>query len=973
MASTNEAVAALLREYAELLAITGGDPFRARNYEKAAKAVAGYAGDIGAMPDAALTQIPGVGKSIAGKIAEYQRTGTIAAVDELRKRIPPGVRELTRVPGLGPKRALVLSSELGIATIADLEAALSEGKLRNLAGFGAKSEERILRGLQVMTHDRVLLSVAMNTATEIVAALGSRTEQVTYAGSLRRMRETVGDVDILATAAADARAAQLMDAFRDLSGEVIVSGPAKTSIRVPKAGGSLQVDLRVVRPEAWGAALQYFTGSQAHNVAVRQIAIKNGLKLSEYGLFRNEELIASATEVEVYAALGMEWVPPTVREDTGEVEAALRKQTPRYVTDNDIRGDLHTHTNLTDGVASLADMIAAAETKGYAYYAVTDHAPNLFMQRMTDEKMLAQRAALAAITSSMTLLHGTELNIAPDGSVDWDEDFLAGFDICVASVHSHFDQDRKDMTRRFIIACENPRVNIIGHPLTRKIGRRPPVDVDLDELFRAAARTGTALEVNASPERLDLPGEHIRRAKDAGVRFAVDTDAHSIGHLDNMKYGVGTAQRGWLTADDVINAWPLEALLEFLRKGRSPRRLLASSIGSMRARDVVFVDGVRTPFGKSGPKGIYAETRADDMVVRVIRELLRRNPNLPKDRIGEVAIAATTQIGDQGLTIGRSAAILAGLPASVPGFAIDRMCAGAMTAVTTVAGEVALGAADVAIAGGVEHMGRHPMGEGVDPNPRFISEHLVDESALFMGMTAENLHDRFPAITKERADAYAAASQRKVAEAYQAGKIQPDLVPMAIRTAELGWGWATKDEPPRPDTTIETLAGLKTPFRPHGRVTAGNSSGINDGATGCVIAAEEVAAELGLSAKMRLVDFSFAGVEPEVMGVGPVPATEKLLARNNLTMDDIGLIEINEAFAVQVLVFLDHFKIADDDPRVNPWGGAIALGHPLASSGVRLMIQLARQFAARPEVRYGLTTMCVGLGMGGTVLWERVR
>ena len=387
---------------------------------------------------------------------------------------------------------------------------------------------------------------------------------------------------------------------------------------------------------------------------------------------------------------------------------------------------------------------------------------------------------------------------------------------------------------------------------------------------------------------------------------------------------------------------------------------------------MVFVDGVRTPFGKSGPTGIYAQTRADDLVVRVIRELLRRNPDLPKDRIGEVAIAATAQIGDQGLTIGRSAAILAGLPVTVPGYAIDRMCAGAMTAVTTVAGEVALGAADVAVAGGVEHMGRHPMGEGVDPNPRFVSEHIVDESALFMGMTAENLHDRFPAITKDRADAYAAASQHRVAKAYADGKIQPDLVPMAIRTAELGWGWATVDEPPRPDTTVETLAGLKTPFRPHGRVTAGNSSGINDGATGCLIAAEEIAAELGLSAKMRLVDFQFAGVEPEVMGIGPVPATEKLLARNNLTMDDIGLIEINEAFAVQVLAFLDHFKIDGDDPRVNPWGGAIALGHPLASSGVRLMIQLARQLAERPDVRYGMTTMCVGMGMGGTVLWERI-
>jgi acetyl-CoA acyltransferase len=392
----------------------------------------------------------------------------------------------------------------------------------------------------------------------------------------------------------------------------------------------------------------------------------------------------------------------------------------------------------------------------------------------------------------------------------------------------------------------------------------------------------------------------------------------------------------------------------------------------MRAREVVFVDGVRTPFGKSGPKGIYAETRADDLVVRVIRELLRRNPNLPKDQVGEVAIAATTQIGDQGLTIGRSAALLAGLPASVPGYAIDRMCAGAMTAVTTVAGTVALGAADIAIAGGVEHMGRHPMGEGVDPNPRFLSEHLVDESALFMGMTAENLHDRFPSITKERADAYALGSQQKVAAAYAAGKLQPDLVPMAIRTRELGWGWATVDEPPRPETTMEGLRALKTPFRPHGRITAGNSSGINDGATGCIIAAEEVARELGLTAKMRLVDFSFAGVEPEVMGIGPVPATEKLLARNNLTMDDIGLIEINEAFAVQVLAFLDHFKIDADDPRVNPWGGAIALGHPLASSGVRLMIQLAAQFAEHPEVRYGMATMCVGMGMGGTVLWERI-
>jgi acetyl-CoA acyltransferase len=391
---------------------------------------------------------------------------------------------------------------------------------------------------------------------------------------------------------------------------------------------------------------------------------------------------------------------------------------------------------------------------------------------------------------------------------------------------------------------------------------------------------------------------------------------------------------------------------------------------SRSLREVVFVDGVRTPFGKAGPKGIYAETRADDLVVRVIRELLRRNPALPADRVDEVAIAATTQIGDQGLTLGRTAALLAGLPTSVPGYSIDRMCAGAMTAVTTTASGIAFGAYDVAIAGGVEHMGRHPMGEGVDPNPRIISEKIVDPSALVMGSTAENLHDRFPHLTKERADAFALASQQKYAKAVANGQIGPELVTMATRSAEQGWGVATVDEPPRPQTTLDGLATLKTPFRPHGHVTAGNAAGLNDGATGCLLAAEDVALELGLHVGMRLVGYGFAGVEPEVMGIGPVPSTEKAFARTGLSIDDIGLFELNEAFAIQVLAFLDHFGIADDDERVNPWGGAIAVGHPLASSGVRLMTQLSRQFAERPDVRYGLTAMCVGLGMGATVIWE---
>lgn len=384
---------------------------------------------------------------------------------------------------------------------------------------------------------------------------------------------------------------------------------------------------------------------------------------------------------------------------------------------------------------------------------------------------------------------------------------------------------------------------------------------------------------------------------------------------------------------------------------------------------VVFVDGARTPFARAG--SLYAHTRADDLMVKVIRELLRRNPNLSPDRIDDVAIAAATQTGDQGMNIGRSVALLAGLPSTVPGYSIDRWCAGAMTAVTTLSGAIMAGAYDIAIAGGVEHMTRHPMGEGIDPNPRYLAEKLVDPEALLMGKTAENLHDRFPHLTKERADAYAVASQEKTAKAYANGVIQPDLVPVAARDADSGWSLVTADEGPRPGTSMEGLAGLKTPFRPHGRVTAGNASALTDGATGAILASESMASELGLNAKMRMVGFAFAGVEPEVMGVGPVPSTAKALDKAGLSIDDIDLFEINEAFAVQVLSFLDHFGIADDDPRVNPLGGAIAVGHPLASSGIRLMTNLARDFEMNPAARYGITTMCIGLGMGGTVIWER--
>uniref|UniRef100_UPI0040472B66 thiolase family protein n=1 Tax=Aquiluna sp. TaxID=2053504 RepID=UPI0040472B66 len=389
----------------------------------------------------------------------------------------------------------------------------------------------------------------------------------------------------------------------------------------------------------------------------------------------------------------------------------------------------------------------------------------------------------------------------------------------------------------------------------------------------------------------------------------------------------------------------------------------------MQTQDVFFIDGVRTPFGKAGEKGVYWKTRADDLVVKTMIGLLERHPDLPKEAIDDVAIAAATQYGDQGLQIGRSASILAGLPLSVPGYSIDRWCAGAMTSVTTTGSAIGIGAYDIALAGGVEHMGHHPIGEGADPNPRFLAEKLVDPSAMNMGNTAEKIHDRFPHLTKERSDAFAVASQQKAAKAYADGKIQKDLIPVSAASDE-GWNLVTTDELLRPESNLEGMKDLKTPFRPHGKVTAGNASPLTDGATMSLIAGEGAVKKYGLKPKMKMVSFAFAGVEPEIMGIGPIPATEKALAKAGLKMDDIGLIEINEAFAIQVLSFLDHFGLADDDPKINPWGGAIAMGHPLASSGVRLMNQLARHFEDNPKVRYGMTTMCIGLGMGGTVIWE---
>jgi DNA polymerase (family 10) len=573
MPRANDAVEAMLVEYADLLSVLSSDPYKPRAYEKAARAVGGYPVDLAGKELADILQVPNVGKSIGEKVHEFLTTGTVADLDGLRAKIPAGVREVMAVPGVGPKKAMVLYQDLGVDSIDLLVEAIGEDKVAALPRFGAKTQENIAKGITQLRSagDRVRIDLALDVAETFIDALRSlrRVQRITYAGSLRRMRETIGDVDLLV---ASGEAPPIMDAFvaHPSVARVLAHGDTKSSV-ITELG--LQVDLRVVPPEAWGAALIYFTGSKAHNIRIREMAVRQGLKLSEYGLFVAEdgELLAAETEEQVYERLGMPYVEPTLREDRGEVEAALEGTLPTVITERQLKGDLHTHTNLTDGLASLEAMVERAAGLGYAYFAITDHAPNLYMQRMTDDKILAQRERVEKLRSSypkMTLLHGTELNIDPDGNVDWDEDFLAGFDLTVASVHSHFNQSRDEMTKRVIRAIENPYVGVIGHLTTRQIGRRAPVDLDLEAIFEAAARTGTILEINSHPDRLDLRDDHVLWARRHGVRFAVNTDAHAVPHLEHRRFGIGVAQRGWLAKDDVVNAWPLAKLRRFLDRKR---------------------------------------------------------------------------------------------------------------------------------------------------------------------------------------------------------------------------------------------------------------------------------------------------------------------------------------------------------------------------------------------------------------------
>ena len=573
MPRANDAVEAMLVEFADLLSVLSDDPYKPRAYEKAARAVGGHPVDLEGADLAEILKIPNVGKSIGEKIREFLTAGTMAELEEVRAKIPAGVRQVMAVPGVGPKKAMVLYRELGVDSIDLLVDAIQDDRVAGLPRFGAKTQENIARAITQLrsSGDRLRIDLALDVAESFLDALRPmrQVKRIDVAGSLRRMRETIGDVDLLV---ASAHAGPIMDAFVGHASvaRVLAHGETKSSV-LTELG--LQVDLRVVPEDAWGAALIYFTGSKAHNIRIRERAVRQGLKLSEYGLFDagSGERLAAGTEEEVYERLGMPYVEPTLREDRGEVEAALEGSLPTVVTERQLRGDLHTHTNLTDGLASLEDMVTRAAAFRYAYFAVTDHAPNLYMQRMTEDKILAQRTAVDRLRSrspKMTLLHGTELNIDPDGGVDWDADFLAGFDLTVASVHSHFNQTKDQMTRRVLRAIENPYVDVIGHLTTRQIGRRPPVDLDLEAIFAAAARTGTALEINSHPDRLDLSDEHVLWAKRHGVRFAVNTDAHAVPHLEHRRFGVGVAQRGWLTKDDVINAWPLAKLRRFLAEHR---------------------------------------------------------------------------------------------------------------------------------------------------------------------------------------------------------------------------------------------------------------------------------------------------------------------------------------------------------------------------------------------------------------------
>ena len=571
----NFEVARLFDLMADILEIRDENPFRIRAYRRAAQNLESLTEDVEEVArQERLQEIPGIGADLAGKIVEYLRTGHVRDVEAAKKGIPRGVVELMNVPGIGPKTARLLYEKEGVTGLARLERLARAGKLRGLHGIQARTEANILKGIALVRggQARMLLGRALPLGRELVHALHDvpGVKAVELAGSLRRMKETVGDIDLLVTSASPAR---VMKAFTSLPqvADVLERGETKASIRHREG---VQVDLRVVEPECFGAALVYFTGSKQHNIRIREIAVKRGLKISEYGVFRasSGRRVAGATEEEVYAAIGLPWIPPELREDAGEVEAALKGKLPALVEAGDIRGDLHCHTNASDGHHGIEALVAAAEARGYDYVAVTDHSLSARVAGgLSARELLAHVQRIRAVQArhpGITVLAGSECDILADGALDYPDEVLAQLDLVIGGVHSRFKQPRGQMTRRLCRALEHPYLSILAHPTGLLLGARAPYELDLEQVLRTARRHGKAVEINAYPERLDLNDVQARRARELGVLLAVDTDAHVLDHLGTMDLGVALARRAWLEKTDVVNTWPVKKLLAWARHTR---------------------------------------------------------------------------------------------------------------------------------------------------------------------------------------------------------------------------------------------------------------------------------------------------------------------------------------------------------------------------------------------------------------------
>jgi DNA polymerase (family 10) len=569
----NREVAATLSRIADLWEFKGVNRYKIVAFRRAAMVIENMAEDVEDLwRQDRLEEIGGIGAGIAGRIGEYLATGRLKSLDEAAEGVPEGLIRLMELPGVGPSTIRLVHDALGVADAAGLERAAREGRLRGLPGMGAKKEQNILRALEIWgrSQERIPLGVALPEAERVIAALRKRGFKgpLTPAGSLRRMKETIGDIDILA---AEADPERLINAFAALPfvRHVLAAGGSKGSV-ITEA--NLQIDLRVIPEDSYGAALQYFTGSKQHNVHLRGLARARGLKVNEYGVFRGETRLASRTEAEVYAALDLPYIPPELREDAGEIEAAEAGRLPRLVEEADLRGDLHVHSKWSDGLNRAEELARAAIERGYEYLAVTDHSPTLRIAHGLDTERLGRQieelAALNQKIEGLTLLSGSEVDIRHDGSLDWPDDMVDRLDVVVASIHSGFKDDLETMTRRIIKAIRHPAVNIIAHPTGRLFGSREPYQVDLPRVFAAAAECGCALEINSFWNRLDLSGPQARLAKEAGVRLAVNTDAHQLGQLPMIRFGIGQARRGWLEPEDVINTWDLERLKGFLAKGR---------------------------------------------------------------------------------------------------------------------------------------------------------------------------------------------------------------------------------------------------------------------------------------------------------------------------------------------------------------------------------------------------------------------